>query len=222
MHTPMLPCPGENPNNRLTELPGRWIFHPHFYPFPWLAKVHWWHPRYPPCISLFCNLNIEVVVPCHKKRRLWDLDIGGYEVQLIKKKKYVPWFERSLYFCMSLLKTEIRCVKNSSESCCFVPQNPWRPFPINALNWVGLIPCWNTGVGDGCCRGDVAIGVPEENWAGWEYRPLNNPSATLCIWHSTQSAGRGTVQVSAWLLAFSLYLFLKVGREKTIWRTEAI
>ena len=108
-------------------------------------------------------------------------------------------------------KDRDQMVKNSSESCFIVENSSWWPFSINALNPIGLIPCWNTGVGDGCWKGSIAVDTAEENGAGCEFRPLNKPSATLCIWHSIQSAGRDTVQTSEWSLVFS---FQRMGESK--------
>ena len=63
----------------------------------------------------------------------------------------------------------------SMKSCCFIVENSSWPFQISALNLVGLIPCWNTGVGDGCCKRNAGIGILEEirNWAESSIFPKN-------------------------------------------------
>jgi len=130
----------------------------------------------------------------------------------------IPCLLLSLYFCPSLLKAIIKCVKNSSASCCLIVANSLCPFPISALKLAGFTPAWKTGIGDGCWSASPMVFSVVE-WAGWEYRSLRRPSATLHIWNSTQSARRATGHVLA--CPEPEYCISNAGREKIICRTEA-
>ena len=157
--------------------------------------------RYAQDISVLSNIShfftirtLKTLFQCVWKYRRRILDIYGVQGAWNRKKGKLgqwrkerlrrvrniptPW---DLNLCKSLLSVWIKCVRNSSESCCLIVENSACPFPMMFLIITGLMPSWKTNF--------CVVGLAFARVLGTEYLPLTSPSAILHIWHSKQSAG---------------------------------